>query len=100
MRSFFLFFFQAEDGIRDSSVTGSSDVCSSDLRRPDDELREVRARGAVRLQASPDGNGRIPVEEQSEMGPGGDHEIRFEVRGNLIEGDPGRGNAVVGHAAY
>ena len=25
------FFFQAEDGIRDTSVTGSSDVCSSDL---------------------------------------------------------------------
>src|SRR5260370_5199664 len=25
------FFFQAEDGIRDSSVTGVSDVCSSDL---------------------------------------------------------------------
>ena len=25
------FFFQAEDGIRDWSVTGSSDVCSSDL---------------------------------------------------------------------
>mgnify|MGYP002527832506 CR=1 FL=1 len=27
------FFFQAEDGIRDSPVTGSSDVCSSDLGR-------------------------------------------------------------------
>src|SRR5260370_4652211 len=27
------FFFQAEDGIRDSSVTGGSDVCSSDLWR-------------------------------------------------------------------
>src|SRR5258706_4911911 len=27
----FFFFFQAEDGIRDWSVTGSSDVCSSDL---------------------------------------------------------------------
>src|SRR5215208_7675990 len=26
-----LFFFQAEDGIRDGHVTGSSDVCSSDL---------------------------------------------------------------------
>src|SRR3712207_7044008 len=25
------FFFQAEDGIRDIGVTGSSDVCSSDL---------------------------------------------------------------------
>src|SRR5260370_23946627 len=29
---FIIFFFQAEDGIRDSSVTGS-DVCSSDLER-------------------------------------------------------------------
>src|SRR6266403_4063050 len=29
----FFFFFQAEDGIRDLYVTGSSDVCSSDLRR-------------------------------------------------------------------
>src|SRR5437588_8331986 len=28
---FFFFFFQAEDGIRDHCVTGSSDVCSSDL---------------------------------------------------------------------
>ena len=27
----FFFFFQAEDGIRDHCVTGSSDVCSSDL---------------------------------------------------------------------
>src|SRR5271165_6606427 len=27
----FFFFFQAEDGIRDFHVTGSSDVCSSDL---------------------------------------------------------------------
>src|ERR1022692_4705116 len=27
------FFFQAEDGIRDYKVTGSSDVCSSDLHR-------------------------------------------------------------------
>src|SRR5437762_4200489 len=26
-----VFFFQAEDGIRDTSVTGGSDVCSSDL---------------------------------------------------------------------
>src|SRR5258706_6751950 len=28
---FFFFFFQAEDGIRDWSVTGVPDVCSSDL---------------------------------------------------------------------
>src|SRR5688572_31305678 len=28
---FFFFFFQAEDGIRDLTVTWSSDVCSSDL---------------------------------------------------------------------
>src|SRR5215203_6832571 len=28
------FFFQAEDGIRDIGVTGSSDVCSSDLLEP------------------------------------------------------------------
>src|SRR5688572_6291203 len=28
---FFCFFFQAEDGIRDLTVTGVSDVCSSDL---------------------------------------------------------------------
>src|SRR5207245_7443933 len=27
------FFFQAEDGIRDATVTGGSDVCSSDLLR-------------------------------------------------------------------
>src|SRR2546430_5066433 len=30
--SFVLLFFQAEDGIRDLTVTGVSDVCSSDLR--------------------------------------------------------------------
>src|SRR2546427_7374131 len=28
---FFVFFFQAEDGIRDLTVTGVPDVCSSDL---------------------------------------------------------------------
>src|SRR2546430_10309681 len=28
---YFFFFFQAEDGIRDLTVTWSSDVCSSDL---------------------------------------------------------------------
>ena len=28
------FFFQAEDGIRDWSVTGVQDVCSSDLKDP------------------------------------------------------------------
>src|SRR5207237_2311929 len=32
VRSCSFFFFQAEDGIRDSSVTGVQDVCSSDLR--------------------------------------------------------------------
>ena len=31
MVAFWFFFFQAEDGIRDLTVTGSSDVCSSDL---------------------------------------------------------------------
>src|SRR3712207_3978719 len=30
--SYFFFFFQAEDGIRDIGVTGVQDVCSSDLR--------------------------------------------------------------------
>src|SRR2546428_8108695 len=33
------FFFQAEDGIRDLIVTGSSDVCSSDLESAADEGR-------------------------------------------------------------
>src|SRR5438309_5459674 len=47
---FFFFFFQAEDGIRDGTVTGSSDVCSSDLanarapsQRPGD--RDLRGSG-------------------------------------------------------
>src|SRR6267378_6916425 len=31
LNSFFFFFFQAEDGIRDLYVTGVPDVCSSDL---------------------------------------------------------------------
>src|SRR5258706_1328892 len=31
-RIYFFFFFQAEDGIRDWSVTGVQTVCSSDLR--------------------------------------------------------------------
>ena len=34
----FVFFFQAEDGIRDYKVTGSSDVCSSDLSLVDSLL--------------------------------------------------------------
>src|SRR5476649_658317 len=38
------FFFQAEDGIRDHCVTGSSDVCSSDLEmRQRQESFERRA---------------------------------------------------------
>src|SRR5205809_3825892 len=36
----FLFFFQAEDGIRDVAVTWSSDVCSSDLDFSE-ELRQA-----------------------------------------------------------
>src|SRR5207248_3959497 len=36
-----IFFFQAEDGIRDRTVTGSSDVCSSDLA--DEARNESRA---------------------------------------------------------
>src|SRR2546426_3808640 len=55
----FFFFFQAEDGIRDYKVTGSSDVCSSDLAyrprlsrlpRESDAVRRIRAaagKGAV-----------------------------------------------------
>ena len=34
-----IFFFQAEDGIRDHCVTGSSDVCSSDLSYVFSKLR-------------------------------------------------------------
>src|ERR1039457_6357409 len=34
MHFFFVFFFQAEDGIRDYKVTGVQDVCSSDLSIP------------------------------------------------------------------
>src|SRR6266576_2574064 len=46
-----IFFFQAEDGIRDLYVTGSSDVCSSDLGRlPADSGR----RGAPRRQTGSD----------------------------------------------
>src|SRR5438093_12532989 len=56
MRSLFqfLFFFQSEDGIRDWSVTWSSDVCSSDLevaqplRNLAEGEGEVRAGVAVR----------------------------------------------------
>src|SRR3712207_4266933 len=33
--SYFFFFFQAEDGIRDIGVTGVQDVCSSDLIHAD-----------------------------------------------------------------
>src|SRR5256885_5396812 len=56
-----VFFFQAEDGIRDYKVTGVPDVCSSDLleaapgyfsfRIEETELETLeRARGAARLQ--------------------------------------------------
>src|SRR5690606_41038298 len=38
------FFFQAEDGIRDFHVTGSSDVCSSDLT--------LRVKGSKRYRLS------------------------------------------------
>ena len=35
------FFFQAEDGIRDHCVTGSSDVCSSDPTISESEPKHV-----------------------------------------------------------
>src|SRR5437762_8850255 len=38
----YFFFFQAEDGIRDTSVTGSSDVCSSDLLPSEPLLKAAR----------------------------------------------------------
>src|SRR5260370_4113509 len=41
----FFFFFQAEDGIRDSSVTGVQTVCSSDL--PDFALKTPHIRGLI-----------------------------------------------------
>src|SRR5437762_8808424 len=49
----YFFFFQAEDGIRDTSVTWSSDVCSSDLRtakdirRPDGSVIRFDSNAAV-----------------------------------------------------
>src|SRR5215203_7389118 len=52
------FFFQAEDGIRDIGVTGSSDVCSSDLTdvERDPRLlagdRGIVARGSDRVRRS------------------------------------------------
>src|SRR5256885_9347652 len=46
MRCFF-FFFQAEDGIRDYKVTGSSDVCSSDLIHSEPAGRATVIRNAV-----------------------------------------------------
>src|SRR3712207_7777075 len=46
-----LLFFQAEDGIRYIGVTGSSDVCSSDLSSPEGPSRPPRlARSARALQ--------------------------------------------------
>src|SRR5436190_5259566 len=42
-----LFFFQAEDGIRDHCVTWSSDVCSSDLLRDKLSQRAMGNRGST-----------------------------------------------------
>src|SRR6266487_6584916 len=55
-----IFFFQAEDGIRDGRVTGVSDVCSSDL-----EIAEVRVPAGLgeqdvrRFHVSVDEPGRV-----------------------------------------
>src|SRR6266568_5237650 len=49
---FFFFFFQAEDGIRDGTVTWSSDVCSSDL---------TAVNPAARLTVNPAACGASPA---------------------------------------
>src|SRR6266481_6661372 len=43
----FFFFFQAEDGIRDGTVTWSSDVCSSDLDHGNEVGDDVERRDHV-----------------------------------------------------
>src|SRR6478736_4807892 len=49
--SFYFFFFQAEDGIRDLTVTGVQTCCSSDLRSRSRRLaRRERDRGVVQAQ--------------------------------------------------
>src|SRR3712207_5816408 len=50
--SFVFFFFQAEDGIRDIGVTGSSDVCSSDLLQ-EEQTEDVLKLGAVAATEAP-----------------------------------------------
>src|SRR5437763_3386897 len=44
-----LFFFQAEDGIRDTSVDWSSDVCSSDLGHAGAAQLDLEAGGGKRV---------------------------------------------------
>src|SRR5689334_23494422 len=60
---FFCFFFQAEDGIRDGTVTGVQ-VCSSDLPGPGKaEASAQSARRCVTSRQPPPQEGAIPMED-------------------------------------
>src|SRR5205807_3646678 len=81
----FLFFFQAEDGIRDYKVTGVSDVCSSDLEResaPDIDTRVVtHVRDACRRLAA--GSAGLRRDEEADpcfLRPSGQRGNRSEER--------------------
>src|SRR5258706_10979819 len=82
----FFFFFQAEDGIRDWSVTGGSDVCSSDLRLHQiraavgdvREPREVRKGTGRKEKPLPERHEEAPAERKTHLvllvGPGAGRE--------------------------
>src|SRR5437867_9783977 len=59
---FVFFFFQAEDGIRDRTVTWSSDVCSSDLACPGSD--PSGARHSLHVQYEKGRNSRYEYREQ------------------------------------
>src|SRR5258707_9903689 len=94
MRHYVVFFFQAEDGIRDIGVTGSSDVCSSDLPVSVRQKRVVkeRAGGDVEVQRHEErdeGKKRRPdAERQREAA--GEFAERHEAREQCLRSEERR----------
>src|SRR2546427_3571897 len=74
------FFFQAEDGIRDLTVTGVSDVCSSDLRG-----RTARTRPSPVRERCPESPARIhPAGRRARRPRSEEHTSELQSQSNLV----------------
>src|SRR5437762_10778581 len=86
--SFLFFFFQAEDGIRDTSVTGVQDVCSSDLFDHRQTISFAPAPGRISRQGTQhvgcsttfSRTEDLPAGRPQQAGPEGDRQLESQPR--------------------